>query len=425
MAGSLATARNRDGTSQAVPAWRIGASIGSIVFLTMLPVTMMVPVLKEVVAVRFGASSFWTHSFMSINMIGAVLVAPFGGALADWIGRRKPVVICALLANSILLWMMVHAESLVSLMIIRFVEGGAHIIAISALMALSCDWADPKRRGRMMGLIGACLIFGTACGAPLGGRIGQFNPMLVFKLGAGLGLAAALFSAVALRDAPTRARRDGVRGAARLVISDRRLLVPYAYAFIDRFCVGVIVSSFVLFLSEVHGMTPAERGGTLALFLFPFAFLCYPVGRWSDRIGRALPMCVGSVCFGVVFALYGVIPVGWMGWFMLASGVLSAIMFAPNLAMCSDLAPRDQRGSVYAGFHMAGSLGFICGPLVGGTVVALLATPENPAFAFRVAFVVAGTTEVLCALITLPWLLRLHRSQRGTAGATAESPSPE
>lgn len=391
---------------------RHAAALGVALFLAMLPVTMMVPVLKELISDRFATGSFWTHSFMSMNMMGAVLFAPLGGALADRLGRRKPILIIAACCDAVLLWLMPYQTSLGVLLSIRFVEGAAHILVVTALMAMAGDWADPKRPGRMMGVIGATLIFGTACGAPLGGRIGEHMPLLVFRIGAGLSLTVAILSMLVLRDAPMRPLAGRLRDAIGLLKQRRELLVPYAYAFIDRFCVGVIVSGFVLFLGEVHGMSSASRGGLLGLFLFPFAFLCYPMGRLSDRIGRVVPMCAGSIGFGLVYASYGFLPPSMLPAAMVLSGVLSAAMFAPNLAMCADLAPAKHRATVYAGFNVAGSLGFICGPLVSGWVCGALAYRGDPLLAYQTAFVIAGATEVLCALVSLPWLIKLRREGR-------------
>ena len=394
------------------PRTRHAAALGTTLFLAMLPVTMMVPVLKELISDRFTAGSFWTHSFMSINMIGAVLFAPLGGILADRMGRRKPILIIAAFCDAILLWLMPSLTSLGVLLTVRFFEGGAHILVVTALMAMAGDWADPKRPGRMMGVIGATLIFGTTCGAPLGGRIGEHMPLLVFRIGAGLSLTVAFLAMIVLREGPMRPLAGRLRDAISLLKQRRELLVPYAYAFIDRFCVGVIVSGFVLFLGEVHGMSPASRGGLLALFLFPFALLCYPMGRLSDRIGRVIPMCAGSIGFGLVYASYGFLPLNLLPAAMVLSGVLSAAMFAPNLAMCADFAPAEHRATVYAGFNVAGSLGFICGPLVSGWVCAALAHRGDPLFAYQTAFVIAGATEVLCALVFLPWLVGLRREGR-------------
>ena len=55
----------------------------------MAPVTIPVPVLRELVQERFAVSELATSLFMSINMLGALLTAPVAGALADRLGRRR------------------------------------------------------------------------------------------------------------------------------------------------------------------------------------------------------------------------------------------------------------------------------------------------------------------------------------------------
>ncbi|QOJ13152.1 MAG: MFS transporter [Planctomycetia bacterium] len=387
---------------------RVMIGAGVVLFLTMLPVAMLVPVLKGLVADRFATTPFWSHSFMSVNMIGALLAAPLAGPWIDRAPRRRPILVLLLIANAATLALMSVADTFWMLLVVRFVEGAFHILAVTTLMAIAADWAPPARRGRFMGMIGAALIFGTASGSPLGGIVGRSNPVLVLWVGAALALAAALLALCVVRDPPER-RPAPLRSVRALLRDHPPLWVPLAYAFIDRFCVGVIVSSFVLYLGEVAHLSRPQVGGLLALFLFPFALLCYPAGRLADRIGRVLPMCVGSVLFGVVYALYGVVSPGGLWGLMLASGVLSALMFAPNLAMCADLTPPAQRASAYAGFNFAGSLGFLCGPLAGGAMLAAIGDSLPRVEAYAWTFAAAGSTEVLCALLTLPALLRLRR----------------
>ncbi len=402
---------------------RVAVILGGLTFLTMLPVTMMVPVLKETVAVRFSASHFWTVSFMWINMVGAVVAAPLLGPLTDRFRERRTTLTIALVVNGILIWAMSQATSLPVMLSVRFLEGASHIVALSTLMALGADWAGDGRRGRMMGLLGAALMLGTSVGAPLGGILGNDHPLRVFYLGAGISVIAGALAYALLRRTIPRPRTVRLGDSLRLVSECPGLRVVYLYAFIDRLCVGVIVSSFVLFLADHHGLSPAQRGGMLACFMVPFALLCYPVGRITDRIGRAGSMCVGSLGFGLVYALYGTLELNELRLMMVVSGVLSAIMFAPNLALCADLAPPARRAAAYAGFNLAGSLGFMVGPLLGGIVAGPLATALNWNTPYTLLFPVIGATEVLCAVLTIPWLLRLRASSDlGALGRAYRAP---
>ncbi len=417
-AQSNGTLSDRRDSAQTVTEWPSSQPqlnilpLGILVFLAMLPVTMLVPVLRELVAVRFQTGPFATHSFMSVNMIGAVIAAPLAGMWSDRRKRRKPLLIGALVANSVLLLLMAIAPSFPLMLIIRLCEGAAHILVISALMALAADCAAPESRGRTMGLMGACLMMGTACGSPLGGLLGQWNPAWVLPMGSAISAMLAPLAAWLVHD--TSIRRTNLRRIPMLVFlrAQRDLIVPFAYAFIDRFCVGIIVSSFVLYLGHHLEVSPAGRGGLLTLFMLPFALLCYPAGRLSDRFGRIAPLCLGSIGFGIVLALYGFVPLSWMWVLMVLSGIFSAAMFAPNLTLCADLSPRSLRGSAYAGFNAVGSFGFLCGPLIGGAVVSFVGQRFDAPTAYRAAFVVGGMSELLCALITLPWLLRLKRAHK-------------
>lgn len=390
---------------------RVSVALCAILYFTMLPVTMMVPVLKEIVTERFAAGTFAAHMFMSINMIGAILTAPITASLADRAASRKVILLITLMLNMGTLILMPMVQSFALFMMLRFLEGAFHVLAISTIMACAADWADARRKGRQMGMLGASLIFGTACGAPLGGRIGQSEPMMVFTLGVVCVSIAIVLAFAIVRDAPGRARATKFSETVDLLRSRRTLLIPYAFSFVDRFCVGVIVSSFVLFLGEAHGYSPAQRGGLLALFLFPFAFLCYPAGRLADRYGRAVLMIAGNAGFGLAFAAYGLVPETWLPILMLASGIFSASFFSPTLAMCGDLSPPHQRAAAFAGFNMAGSFGFLCGPLIGGSIHRLAAPSLGSVQAYSLAFIVAGVVVLACAVGFGPALIRLTRKE--------------
>jgi len=92
-------------------------------------------------------------------------------------------------------------------------------------------------------------------------------------------------------------------------------------------------------------------------------------------------------------------------------------MFAPTLALCADLAPAAQRAAAYAGFNLAGSLGFLIGPLLGGVIAGPLTTALGWASPYSLLFPLIGATEVLCALLTIPWL----QSLRSAADAPVSS----
>lgn len=380
-------------------------TISILAWLAMLPVTMLTAPLKELIQ----AGPFAAHAFQSINMLGAFICVPLIGRFYHRRGSLRNMAALALAADGVLLATMSIAPNVGWMLGIRFLEGAAHVIGLSALMAIGAGLAPDAQRGRTMGLIGAAMMFGTACGTRLGGALWTHVPIWFFYI-AGL-IAATTALGALLFAADTKPERKADRMPWTRILGERPTLgIAYAYAFIDRFCVGVVISTFVLYLANIHGLAPDARSRMLVMFLLPFALLVYPAGRLADRIGRVRPIALGSAGFGVVFASYGLVPLAWMPITMVVSGVLSALMFAPNLTLCADLAPVAHRGAAFAGFNIAGSFGFLMGPIVAGCAMYLMQWMEfSPIAGYRMAFLAAGGGEVLCAAITLPMLRDLTR----------------
>ncbi|MCG8408378.1 MAG: MFS transporter [Phycisphaerales bacterium] len=387
--------------------------MATLTFIAMVPVTMLVAPLKELISLRYGASAFATHSFMSVNMIGAIIFAPLMFLWVDIRNHRKRVAVFALAADAVLLSLMALMPNLALILIVRFFEGAAHILALSTLMAMASAWAGEGRRGRVMGLVGTAMMFGTACGTRIGGLIWEHIvvPEWTFHIAGMIAAVAALCTQLfAAEPAAQGEARHRSRDVLQTLRQTPNLLIAFFYAFIDRLCVGVLITTFCLFLADVHGLDPSARSRLLLMFLLPFASLVYPAGRLVDRLGRVWPIVLGSLGFGIIFSFYGVLSLSGLYWIMILSGVLSASMFAANLTLCTDLTPVSQRGAAFTGFNMAGSLGFLLGPLFAGGLFATLSNHMVTLAAYQWTFLVAGGAEILCAAVTLPMLLRLKRS---------------
>ncbi|MCA8943194.1 MAG: MFS transporter, partial [Planctomycetes bacterium] len=78
--------------------------LGTCAALMLVPVTLPVPVLRDLVQARFGISDFAASWFMSINMIGALIAAPIVGVLADRFGGAKPLIVVGLLIDALCFW---------------------------------------------------------------------------------------------------------------------------------------------------------------------------------------------------------------------------------------------------------------------------------------------------------------------------------
>jgi MFS family permease len=138
----------------------------------------------------------------------------------------------------------------------------------------------------------------------------------------------------------------------------------------------------------------------MSLFLLPFALLSWPAGRLTDRVGWYGPIVAANILFGVVYATYGVLPFKLLPVAMVLSGALSALMFAPSLVLVSEFARRGFGEGLFGSFQIAGSFGFLTGPLVGGVLVEVLRRSDGtPQWAAIFAVVGAG----LVALGLFSW----------------------
>jgi MFS family permease len=385
-------------------------ALGAVAFLTLLPVTLPVSVLRELVHDRFGVSELMTSLFMSINMVGAVLAAPLAGALADRLGRRRELLVVGLACDALLLFALTLPIPFSVFMALRFVEGGAHIFALSLLLALASASQSDAHRGRVMGMVGGGLTLGVAVGAALGGFLGRDDPLRPLQAGALVAAAAAAISWQVLRE-PSGSGEDrpSLRRIAAALRANPLLLAPLSFAFVDRFTVGFYTSTFSLYLSRVHELPAMRIGILIFIFMFPFAVFSYPFGRLSERRSPVAMVCVGSLIYGVGTAAVPWWPIDTIVVLMIGLGIASAVMFVPSMVLTTNTAPPEIRGTALGAFNAFGSLGFIVGPAVGGLVSQQIAATASWEAGYRAAFAVAGASELTCVALTLPFLLRLTR----------------
>lgn len=382
--------------------------IGALLFVLMLPVTAMVPVLSALTVERHPhIGDFGRHLFMSANMLGALFAAPIAGWCSDRLGRRTPLIIAALAVNAASLWAIAGEHTYPVLLTLRFIEGCAHITALSLLITLGADHARHGRMGGTMGGVGAAISLGVAVGAPLGGWLGATDALHVPLAGAASMALLCAVAALTLRDAalpPATARTSPLSALRRT----RALAVPYLFAFTDRLTVGFIVSTFSLYLASVLHLGPAHIGLAMAAFLLPFSLLTWPAGLLCQRFDSFAMMLAGSVLYGVFLIALAGAGEGALLPLMAAGGTVAALMYAPSLVLTATLAPPGARAMALAGFNIAGSAGFALGPLLAGALVAALRAagvePYTPVFVFF------GLCEIALAAALLPaWHRHRHR----------------
>ena len=333
------------------------------------------------------------------------------GALSDATGRRVPFIAAGAFGGAIGYATLgalpaIVAPSFGAVLALRVVQGAATIGAFSLAMTMLMDLEGGH--GKNMGAAGIAIGTGTAVGAPLGGQLSEVDPLAPLYLACALLFAAGGLVWFVEDRAPSGGR--SAREAVASLRSTPTLGVPYAFGLIDRLTAGFFALVGTLYFQDQFGIGPGETGLVLMLFFAPFALLQYPMGKLSDRIGRRVPIVVGSALYGLGVIGVGLAPtLRLAGAGMVLVGVLGALVSPATMALVTDVARDGDRGVAMGGFNLFGSVGFLTGFLVGGGVAS--------EFGYLAAFFVAGGLEILIALVTIPAFLRLGLGGKPVGGS--------
>ncbi len=343
-------------------------------------------------------ASMW---FVVAEFAGYVAFVGVWGVASDAAGRRTPLIVAGALAGAagyaaLAAVPAVGSLSFEAVLLLRICQGAMTIGPFSLTMTMLMDLEGGH--GRNMGAAGIAIGLGAALGAPMGGALTGVDPI------APLAVAAVLLVLVGGLVTLVPDRSPGSQRTPLAVVAGVRrtpqLLLPYAFGLIDRLTAGFFALVGTLYFQATFDVGPAATGLLLACFFAPFALLQYPMGALSDRIGRVPPIVLGSICYGVGILGVGAAPsVALAGAAMVAVGVLGALVSPATMALVTDLAADDERGIAMAGFNVAGSLGFLAGFLIGGTVA--------EAYGYGLAFLVVGGLEIAIAIVAVPVLLKL------------------
>ncbi|XVH31192.1 MFS transporter [Haloferacaceae archaeon DSL9] len=334
--------------------------------------------------------------FLVAEFAAFVAFAAVWGAVSDALGRRTPLVVIGALggAASYLLLVSIPGFGLgfEAVLLVRVLGGALTIGAFSLSITMLMDLTGGH--GRNMGAAGIAIGLGAALGSVVGGRLGTLDPFAPVYASAVVLLAVGALAATVPDRAPSGGGLD-VRAVVDTLRERPQLGVPYAFGFIDRLTAGFFSLVGVYYFSDVFGLDAAGVGIALAMFFLPFALLQYPMGTLSDRIGRFVPVVVGSLLYGFTIISVGVAPVVEVAvGLMVLVGVCGAFVAPATMALVTDIVDPDERGVAMGGFNVFGSLGFLTGFVIGGLAA--------DAFSYFAAFLLVGGLEIAIALLALP-----------------------
>jgi MFS family permease len=388
--------------------------------LQMLPATLLTPAVRPLFSALHAGREGAMHAFMSLNMLGAALFAPWLGRKLDALPQRRQALAALCMMDACLLVVMCQPLPTWLVLALRTLEGGAHVGAATLLLAEGKRIAERTRDPSVMGIVGMGIMLAVAFGNVIGAFLVGFASTAPFYAGALAALLVAATGPWLLSDAPTRARR-AVVPAATVV---RALALPIATGFVSRFTIGCLVVSFALFAHRAHGLSDRAIGGLFACMTVPFAALTYPASRLLQRMAPALLLGGSMLGYALLLVCIAFAPAGALPFVMAAAGVLSAFTFAATLHYAAASAPAGAEGRAMALFNAGGCLGMLLGPASAGITIALLKPRIGDVPAYRGAFLLAAASVLVWLACAAARLLRDGRTEHAERAARRLRPHP-
>lgn len=370
---------------------RLGDAVGNSILFVIIPLyvaRLPAPALALPVATRVGLA-------LSLYGLVSALGQPLAGALADRLGRRKPLILAGLLVMALGTLAFTLVGSYSDLLWLRALQGLAVAFTIPTSLAIMSNATDRETRGGSMGVYTTMRMVGLASGPLLAGvlydRVG-FDA--AFFAGAGFVLTGAVLVQLWVRDEPSDTRRARARPFR---LFEPGLLTPGM--------LGLATATFTMAASfSMMGALENEFNARLdqTALAFGLAFsalmisrlvLQYPIGRWSDRVGRKPFLIVGLVLMAPATALLGfAATTDQLVLLRVAQGLASAGVAAPAFALAADLARRGGEGRQLAIVTTGFGLGLSFGPLLAGSLAAV---------SFTLPFILGGILSLIGALVVV------------------------
>ena len=368
-----------------------------LIFLSALPDALVVPVLKDLFADRYGVSTAQAQLFLAVNLLGALLAIP----LVKFMRHRMSgwaVVSSTAIVDGILLAIMWLPIGFAGTLALRTIEGAVDVATFAALFQM-LGRSDQQHRAWKLGLGATVLVAGLGIGAVLGGFLTKLAGSAAVTLIVGsvscvsTGILAIVFRStlermvqlaksatvnVAMNEQELQAKsviqlgiqpaiqpeiQPGIQPGIQPEIQPGKIWPILFMAATDRATGAILTAVFASFLLSGLGYTPEQRGMLVGLPLLLMAIGAAPAGWFADRFGALRTRTLAAIVYAIAL---GIVPFLGANTFMLALALLIlGVAAAPLLPASLALVLVTNRGmSGLAAFRAAGDIGYFTGIVV-------------------------------------------------------------
>jgi MFS family permease len=370
---------------------------------------MIHAVLPVYLVTVLGASATAVGMIEGVAEATANITKIFSGAISDWLGRRKLLVVIGYGLAACTKPIFPLAASLKWVITARFIDRIGKGIRDAPRDALIADITPPDMRGASFGLRQALDTVG-AIGGPLAAIVLMAISGNAFHMVFWLAVMPAFIAlAILIFMVQEPVRRETGEGKP-LRLADARSL-PHRF-----WCITIIATiltlarfseAFLILRGRNAGMPIALVPLVMVVMNATYALAAYPAGRLSDRYGRSGLLAIGILCLIVADLLLGYgtsiafVIVGVVFW-----GLHMALTQGLFASLVADTAPEGLRGTAFGVFSFAGGIAMLAASILAGSLW--------DAYGPQATFLAGGALAAL-ALVSLMLVRQGSRDIEGPA----------
>ncbi len=345
---------------------------------------------------------------ISIFMLFWALSLPYAGAWSDRVGRRKPIIIGAILTSAGLI-LTGFAQSMFDLLLWRSITAVGYGTVYITCQGYITDNTTSANRTKGMAMFLAGFFSGSLCGSAIGGiLVDRIGFRMTFVISAVVSLMSALFVARLLEE-PKKSgaaqKKKMKLSDFKLVLSNKRFLSITLFSSIPaKICLtGFLYYTAPMFLKQL-GNTQSSIGRALMSYGLMMVFVSPMVGNIADRFKcRRIFTNIGGIMSGagLLMVLFWHTTTGVFV-SIAALGIFHSIQVSSQMSLITDDCVKEGSeigmATVVSIYRLIERIGNISGPIVAGMFIALMGTTYGEVNSFPYAIAAIGIFTILSSL---------------------------